>query len=693
MEDSREYQLTRSRSRLHDHFPALPQADTSEITQSNYGYPNIVKREPSARIIAYRENIKREYTARYRRLSTEDAYARRYDATYLYSRRGVYSHEYGVYNMRPKPPMGPKSVRRDSGYVDHRGYGTSRRNDTRVGEVRRSINNTRSTRSAARRRNRVSKKALASAELPGSMQMRYSVKRPTDDLLTTTVDEVSTITEPLDASETVSVTRIRPFSTRIAQRLAATLQAAMETEEPTADGEVAVEAPTDIKSEDVDVNVPQEELSVVTVEAQVTHTPEESVVEHTTDAPADGGAANPEIPIKRKRGRPKIVRPDVSNDLPPAKTEKVKRPRPTIVKSGVAGQPKAPLTPKRTSARIRSNNLALSYAISTRLADDMYEEQLKKAIAMSMKEAGNNVDIDDLENGLSGDGSIHIIMKNKDGKGVIADEDLKDVDYIPSSPTRSAKRAATKDRYKSTSRPTMTTSTSTPISKMRSTRRGKDGRFGGDSAVRIDGSTQTEPTEDTAGEVAVVDDGADSEKMLFFEEYLEMSERMYCGRPLCVRQLPDATEAKKGEESAVADSSDDEGMVNLDAEPDIQCLSPERRVDSERSKRMTTRAAVCSSDNDSTNADGFFDFQCSDLDLRFRVSFAMLTSDLRQPQVLDLWGPKEIVLFELGMFKHGKEFYEIQRTIPTKTVQEIVDMYYLWKKTNRYKLWKANRQY
>lgn len=91
--------------------------------------------------------------------------------------------------------------------------------------------------------------------------------------------------------------------------------------------------------------------------------------------------------------------------------------------------------------------------------------------------------------------------------------------------------------------------------------------------------------------------------------------------------------------------------------------------------------------------DTLFEFQCSNLDLRFRVSFAMLTSDVRQPQMLDLWGPKELVLFELGMFKHGKEFHEIQRNIPTKTVQEIVDMYYFWKKTNRYKLWKANRLY
>ncbi|UKK00696.2 metastasis-associated protein MTA2 [Theileria orientalis] len=93
------------------------------------------------------------------------------------------------------------------------------------------------------------------------------------------------------------------------------------------------------------------------------------------------------------------------------------------------------------------------------------------------------------------------------------------------------------------------------------------------------------------------------------------------------------------------------------------------------------------------NEDELFKFNCSKLDLMYRVSFNILKSSHRQPEVIDLWGPKELVLFELALFKYGKEFHEIQKDIPTKSVKEIVDMYYLWKKTSRYKLWKANRYY
>ncbi|KAK2196851.1 bifunctional Homeobox-like domain superfamily/SANT domain/Ubiquitin interacting motif [Babesia duncani] len=86
-------------------------------------------------------------------------------------------------------------------------------------------------------------------------------------------------------------------------------------------------------------------------------------------------------------------------------------------------------------------------------------------------------------------------------------------------------------------------------------------------------------------------------------------------------------------------------------------------------------------------------FGISNLAPEFGPIFDLLTCKLRQPHILDLWGPKELVTFELGLFRFGKEFYEIQQLIPTKTVKEIVDLYYLWKKTNRYTLWKANRVY
>lgn len=71
----------------------------------------------------------------------------------------------------------------------------------------------------------------------------------------------------------------------------------------------------------------------------------------------------------------------------------------------------------------------------------------------------------------------------------------------------------------------------------------------------------------------------------------------------------------------------------------------------------------------------------------------LLTHPFRNKEVVDLWGPHEVILFECGICKYGKEFDKIQRIIKTKTTKEIVDFYYcIWKRTSRYKAWKSNRQ-
>ncbi|KAJ1604530.1 putative SANT domain-containing protein [Cryptosporidium canis] len=72
---------------------------------------------------------------------------------------------------------------------------------------------------------------------------------------------------------------------------------------------------------------------------------------------------------------------------------------------------------------------------------------------------------------------------------------------------------------------------------------------------------------------------------------------------------------------------------------------------------------------------------------------SLLTHPFRNKEVIDLWGPHEVILFECGVCKYGKEFDKIQRIIKTKTTKEIVDFYYcIWKRTSRYKAWKSNRQ-
>ncbi|CTQ41522.1 hypothetical protein BMR1_03g04620 [Babesia microti strain RI] len=76
---------------------------------------------------------------------------------------------------------------------------------------------------------------------------------------------------------------------------------------------------------------------------------------------------------------------------------------------------------------------------------------------------------------------------------------------------------------------------------------------------------------------------------------------------------------------------------------------------------------------------------------RIWTGYKLLCSQYRKNQVIDLWGPKEVVLFELAIFRLGKEFYKLHQLIPTKSVGEIVDFYYIWKKTRRYHLWKQVR--
>ncbi|BAM39421.1 metastasis-associated protein MTA2 [Theileria orientalis strain Shintoku] len=175
-------------------------------------------------------------------------------------------------------------------------------------------------------------------------------------------------------------------------------------------------------------------------------------------------------------------------------------------------------------------------------------------------------------------------------------------------------------------------------------------------------------------------------KMKAFEDFLTMSERLYCGRPLVEdhRQY-----LSNGVLSGMASSM----AKSTGAAQEVQ-TSKEKESDGSTSLSNSKEEGALNATREgrSEREEELFRFNCSKLDLMYRVSFNILKSSHRQPEVIDLWGPKELVLFELALFKYGKEFHEIQKDIPTKSVKEIVDMYYLWKKTSRYKLWKANRE-
>ncbi len=56
----------------------------------------------------------------------------------------------------------------------------------------------------------------------------------------------------------------------------------------------------------------------------------------------------------------------------------------------------------------------------------------------------------------------------------------------------------------------------------------------------------------------------------------------------------------------------------------------------------------------------------------------------------ELWSPYEIAIFEAAVCIHGKQFHILQKLIKTKTTKEVIDFYYIWKKSSHYLIWKSN---
>jgi len=62
----------------------------------------------------------------------------------------------------------------------------------------------------------------------------------------------------------------------------------------------------------------------------------------------------------------------------------------------------------------------------------------------------------------------------------------------------------------------------------------------------------------------------------------------------------------------------------------------------------------------------------------------LLLTPLRQSHALDSWSPYELALFEAGMMSIGKDFHEIHKLIGTKSTNDVVELYYIWKRTSHY---------
>ena len=83
-----------------------------------------------------------------------------------------------------------------------------------------------------------------------------------------------------------------------------------------------------------------------------------------------------------------------------------------------------------------------------------------------------------------------------------------------------------------------------------------------------------------------------------------------------------------------------------------------------------------------------YDASCGLFPTERITTLGLLTSPLRRPTVLEKWNPYEISVFEASMALYGKDFHEITRILGTKDCKEVVEFYYIWKKTEHYKVWK-----
>ena len=70
------------------------------------------------------------------------------------------------------------------------------------------------------------------------------------------------------------------------------------------------------------------------------------------------------------------------------------------------------------------------------------------------------------------------------------------------------------------------------------------------------------------------------------------------------------------------------------------------------------------------------------------TTLGFLTHPIRRPTVIEKWSPYEIAMFEAALCIHGKQFHVVQKLVQTKNTKEIVEFYYVWKKTSHYKEWK-----
>lgn len=81
-------------------------------------------------------------------------------------------------------------------------------------------------------------------------------------------------------------------------------------------------------------------------------------------------------------------------------------------------------------------------------------------------------------------------------------------------------------------------------------------------------------------------------------------------------------------------------------------------------------------------------YSSQNYDLFQYPTLQLLLSPLREPSPLDAWSAREIALFEAGLCSGSKDFYELHRLIGTKSTNQCVEFYYVWKRSPHFAVWK-----
>ncbi|CAM9999812.1 unnamed protein product, partial [Discosporangium mesarthrocarpum] len=71
------------------------------------------------------------------------------------------------------------------------------------------------------------------------------------------------------------------------------------------------------------------------------------------------------------------------------------------------------------------------------------------------------------------------------------------------------------------------------------------------------------------------------------------------------------------------------------------------------------------------------------------ATLGMIQSSLYRPPVISRWSPYQVACFEAAMHVYGKEFHLVAMAVEGKECTDVVEFYYVWKKTDHYKQWKA----